>query len=145
MLSYMLPSTIFRNHCDHNVKWILNSTLMKDKTESLSRLFEIWIYRLLINKCLRLRRAIGILYLLTVYCLLTTYYYYYSDILRFEDHIILVILGTIAYALFIGINTLFLRKVFSRGFIWTFNILTLLMLIAILLSKWLVWVALNGL
>ena len=106
---------------------------MEVNSKNITRLINIWKWRLLRNKYLNIKKIIGMTYLLSSYFAITLFFAYrgHFDGLYF---FILPITGIFLSMCFMIINKFFLTKLFSREIVWCFNILTILTVICLTVS-----------
>ena len=105
---------------------------MERTLENMTRFLRILRYRLLRNKSLWIRRTIGMMYIIVFYFLFTFYYSYYSFVVGWcIDYLYVALCGIVAYLLFVTINHICLKKVYSRQLLVTVEIMTLILMVCI--------------
>ena len=101
-------------------------------SENLLRYLKIWRYKAIKNKSLWIRRTIGMMYIIVFYFLFTFYYSYYSFVVGWcIDYLYVALCGIVAYLLFVTINHICLKKIYSRQLLETVEIITLILMACI--------------
>ena len=101
-------------------------------SENLLRYLKIWRYKAIKNKSLWIRRTIGMMYIIVFYFLFTFYYSYYSFVVGWcIDYLYVALCGIVAYLLFVTINHICLKKIYSRQLLETVEIMTLILMACI--------------